>query len=299
MRMSKVCVVLWAMVGCLLVQTSQAQVGGIGVFEGETLFAEGTHISQGLIYRRESRNQSDNLASRTLEEYIFVTGVSYGVRSQLTFAALIPYIVRTVTDSRQNENETWRGIGDIAFLARQRLYKKDWYRGSFNLSVTGGIELPTAGREQNGASNLPGQQLGSETFDPFAASGATYEQGRLRVDGVLFYKISTTDQGVNPGNVTTVKLDAGWRFLLPKVYPGPSAKANLGIVWRHEGVTLYNGSASQGSGSNQVKIRPKLSSHPRPNWDVAFSIDIPVHQDYGGGQLEQDVEIFFAFGFRF
>lgn len=301
MRMSKGVALLGVVIGLVWVQASHAQVGGIGVFEGETLFAEGTHISQSAIYRRESRDQNNNLASHTLEEYVLVTGVSYGFRPQLTFASLIPYVVRTVKERGPNEEKrsTWSGIGDVVFLARQRLYKKDWYRGSFNISVTGGVEFPTAGKAQSSVSESSYQRLGSGTFDPFVASGVTYELGRLRVDGVLFYKITTVDQNLNPGNITTVKFDAGWRALLPKVYPGPSAKVGFGLAFKHEGVSRLNGTASLGSGSRLITIRPKLSSHPRPNWDVELSADIPVHEQHGGEQLKQDPEIFLAFGYRF
>jgi len=290
------------------VQPLYAQSGGIEIFAGETLFDQGLRLSESYLhdYRASVREGSDgahNSNGRRFEEHRFVTGVDYGALPNLTFSALVPLVYRE--DRTRTTSGTVRrrahGLGDIAALAKYRIYKRDWEQSTFNLSLIGGLELPTGRTGQRDSSSRlpPYLQVGSGSWDPLTAVAATVSIGRFRSDAHAFYKLNAEGaQDYQEGDFFAVEWDLKYRFLHME-YPGPTAGAKIGIQWRHEQRDRQDGSHVDNTGSSQLVLRPGLSLHPTPNTDISLGFDFPVYQHVRGRQLVRDVRTFFALGIRF
>ena len=297
-----------ALLAGLPARPASGQEGGIEVFAAETLFEQGTRLSASYLYKRKGHLQRgsgevSDPQDRLFEEHRFVAGLDHGVLPRLTVSALLPVVyrhLRATTGGTRNHQEAF-GLGDIALLGKYRLYKTDWPRSSLNLSLVGGLELPTGdtGAREDGVRLPPSVQVGSGSWDPFTALSANMSLNRLRFDALVFYKINTEGtQEFEDGDFLALETDVAYRFL-HTVYPGPTAAARLGIQWRHQwraeqhGVTLVN------SGSDEILLRAGLGFHPVPGVDLTLSVDIPLYQDFRGEQLAFDVRTFFALGIRF
>ena len=291
-----------------LSRTASAQSGGIEIFAGQTLFDQGVRISLSHLYERkgsiyQGSTRKHNSADSLYEEHRAVAGVDYGLLPDLTLSALVPYV--HIEQRTRGPSGTLRqrahGLGDIAALAKYRIYKTDWEQSTFNLSILGGLEFPTGETDSRDAGmRLPATlQVGSGSWDPIMAVAATLSLGRWRYDANTLYKVNTEGaQKYREGDFFSVEFDAKYRFW-HTAYPGPSAAAKIGIQWRHEQPDRRDGRHVDSTGSNQLALRPGLSFHPMPNLDVNISVDLPVYQHMGGTQLARDLRTFVAVGFRF
>lgn len=285
-----------------------AQDGGIEIFSGETLFYQGTRVAVAHLYRQKSglydgsRHISDP-QDRSLEEHRAVLSLNYGLRADLTVAALVPTIDRHFeqdTPSGTRRIDTW-GLGDIALIGKYRFFTRDGNQSSFNTSFIGGIEVPTGETDERdgGVRVAPDLQPGSGSWDPFAALAATFSHRRMRFDGQAFYKLNTRGtQDFDDSDLVSVGTSAAYRFIHEK-YPGPSHSARLGVVWQHQTRARSRGDTVANSGSDQILLRPGLTFHPDPALDIVINVDVPVFQHYRGQQLGLDVRTFLALGIRF
>jgi hypothetical protein len=289
---------------CLLAGTSGAQQGGIEVFAANTLFASGTRVSATGIFERKGTLMSgtsevpDPLgASRTDSRLIL--GVDHGLRSNVTVSALFPWVHKDLTTTAGDTTSS--GIGDVALMAKWRPYKRDWRRGGFQISAVGGVETPTGVTDESeGGMQLPPElQPGLGAWNPFVAITSNLNFDRVRFDGNVFYKENTEgSQDYEKGDFFSAELDAAYRFWHEQ-YPGPTAKAKVGVQWRREDRATLAGMSVANSGSTQVFLKTALSCHPVPNIDLSISADLPLSQDFNGTQLATDYRVFLRFGVRF
>ena len=281
-----------------------AQQGGIEVFTAETLFASGTRVSLTHIYASSGTlfRGSDDVADpldREFDEHRTVVGVDHGLSPDLAVSVLIPWVSRSLESNGSDPDGS--GIGDVALLAKRRIYKRDWKQSAFFLSGIAGVELPTGDTgEREAASRLPPElQPGAGAWNPFVALSSTLSLGRWRFDGQAFYKFNMEGtQDFEFGDFLAVSVDGAYRFLHTK-YPGPTASARLGLQYRHQGRAQLNDVRLTDTGSDEVRARAGLTWHPAPNWDITFAVELPIHQDFHGEQLGLDVRTFAAIGLRF
>ncbi len=289
--------------GILLLGGLSAQEGGIEIFAGETLFQEGTRVSLTEIYKRKSlydgSDQVRDPLNRTFEEWRTVVGVDYGVLPDVTVSALVPFVWRS---QRQNGPDlSARGLGDVALLGKYRVYDKQWKGGGFNWAMVGGIEMPTGDTDatKNTMRLPPHVQVGTGAWNPFLASAVTYEQGRFRADGVLFYKFNQGGaQDLRKGDFLFLSGRVGYRFLHVK-YPGPTLGASAGLIYRHEGKDRVSGQTQRNSGSDQLHLAVGLTGHPIPAVDLFLGAEVPLYQHFDGRQLGRDIALALKFGIRF
>lgn len=285
-----------------------AQSGGIEVFAGGTLFDKGFRFSQSHLYERRGNlyrgsNRVSNSQDLLFEEHLFVTGIDYGALPDLTLSALIPVVynhmrIRTPTGTSKTSAS---GLGDIAALAKYRVWKTDWARSTFNWAIIAGIEAPSGETDEydNGMRLPPLMQPGSGSWDPIAATGVTLSLNRLRFDGLFLYKANTEGtQSYDDGDFFVMDVDAAYRFLHTK-YPGPTASAKIGIQFRHQGVAKQNKRKVANTGTNQIIVHPGLTLHPKPGLDLSIAVEVPVYRDVRGTQLVRDIRTVLAFGIRF
>jgi len=281
-----------------------AQEGGIEVFAGETLFERGFRLSFTELYKPKrdlfsGSNEISDPDNQSLDEYRSVVGIDYGLDRNSTLTMLVPFV------DRQSRSATGRftatGLGDVALLAKHRLYHEEGHGSTFNWAAIGGLELPTGATDARDAGELlpPSVQLGKGSWNPFLASSVTAGFGRSRFDATVFYKLNTEgDQQYQDGDFFSASVSAGYRFLHYK-YPGPTFGARLGLQWRHEGRAEQNGMSVTNSGADELLLTPGLSIHPIPRMDLNIGARVPVYQHYNGEQLGRDTELVFALGFRF
>lgn len=284
--------------------STAAQEGGIEVFAAGTLFARGTRVSLSHIYKRsgtlhDGDDEISDPLDRVFKEHRAVLAVDHGIHSNLTVSALVPIVYKELESDAGDVDSA--GLGDVALLAKYRFIKNDWKRGAFMLSAIGGLELPTgATGERDAGFRLPPElQPGRGAWNPFVGLSANVNLNRYRFDANAFYKLNTEgSQDFEKGDFFALELAAAYRFLHTK-YPGPSASARIGLQWRHEGRSEQDGASLDNSGSDELRLRPGLGWHPKPNIDIALAVDIPLHQDFNGQQLGLDYRTFLAIGIRF
>jgi hypothetical protein len=282
----------------------RAQQGGIEVLAAETLFASGTRVSLSHIYKRKgtlfrgSTEVADPLG-RSLDEHWLVTGIDYGLRADVTLSALVPLVSKSLNSGAGDVSA--QGLGDVALVAKYRAYKRDWRRSTFNFATIGGVETPTGktNATQGGVTLPPGLQPGLGSWNPFVGLSANLSLDRFRYDALALYKLNTEGAaGYEKGDFDTFAISAKYRFLFRK-YPGPTAGARLGLIWRHEGQASQYGVPQVNSGSRELLLHLGLGWHPRPGIDVSLAADFPLNQTYEGEQLGLDYRTFLAVGVRF
>ena len=288
--------------------STEAQEGGIEVFAAGTLFDDGWRVSESYLYKRKGTlyrgtSEVSDPQDRLFEEHRAVTGIDYGLFPGLTLSALFPVVYKRQEQRVAGSRETLEsfGLGDIALLGKYRVYKDDWKRGAFHLSLIGGLEFPTGDTDadEDGIRLPPSLQPGSGSWDPFAAVATNLNLNRVRLDALAFYKLNTEgSQDFKEGDFFALEFAAAYRFWHTK-YPGPTASARVGVQWRHRERAELDGKWLTDSGSDEIVLRPGLTFHPLPSIDLTLSVEVPVYRDLNGEQLGRDVRAFLALGFRF
>ena len=287
----------------LVCSSTSAQEGGISLFSAPTLYASGTRVSIGYVAREEgglyqgSSEITDPLA-RSLSERRLVLGLDYGLRRDLTLSLLVPHVTKELSSSLGEQRST--GPGDVALLAKQRLYKRDWQGGAANLSLIAGLELPTGSTDERDGGLLlePSLQPGSGSWDPVIALAGNLSDGRWRLDATALYKENREgDQDFAASDLLTIGVRGRYR-VLHAPYPGPSLGLDLGLHWRLEGSAEQEGVSLEDSGASELLLRPGIEFHPWPNWDISLSLDLPLALDYEGEQLGFERRLVLALGIR-
>lgn len=274
-----------------------AQSGGIEIFSGETLFAEGTRISLSHLYeqRTDLYQGSDTVDNSTDPEFTrsrLILGYTYGLGARFSIGGLLPVVdVEHSDNSGPSTGDT--GFGDTTVFGKWRLYTADSPRGSRNLSIVGGIEAPT------GQTGSVQPQPGSGSWDPFVAFAFTNSVRRWRFDSVALFKVNGTGtDNRDTGDEFSLGAAMAYRYL-HRPYPGASHAARLGLLWQSQGSSSLSGSKVGDTGSERLYLRPALSFHPNPAIDISINVDLPLSQHYSGTQLGDDFRTFFAVGYRF
>jgi len=277
-----------------------AQSGGIEIFAGETIFSHGTRVSLSHLYEERGTayagaNETANPTDAEFTRHRLIAGYNYGLNARVTLGALVPFIDPELqfdaTGGRASLGES--GLGDTSLFGKYRLYTKDAYRRSFNVSFIGGMEVPT------GQTGSVGPTPGDGSWDPFGAFAITESIGRWRFDGLLLYKWNTEgNRGVEFGDELSLGASMAYRYW-HKPYPGPSHSARIGLLYQDIQSDRRSGSSLANTGSERLFLRPALGFHPIPAIDLSINVDVPLYQRFDGTQLGFDFRTFVAFGFRF
>ena len=284
-----------------------AQEGSLDVLDGETLYENGWLFTLGYEYERreglrEGRDRVDDPLDRRLEDHTTALGVHYGLRYNLQLSAIVPYINRTFTLDRPAGPNRFsaEGPGDAAVVAKWRYHRWDDVGKALNFAVLAGVELPT-GRDdvkEDGILLAPEIQPGSGSWDPSLGTAVTYEPGRWRFNAAVMYQSNGEGgQDFKSGDELFGELAVGNRFWL-EPYPGPFMRLDAILRFRHTWRARQDGDIVHDSGGDLVTVGATLAFRPQPTLDFQLFVEIPVYQFLEGTQLEEDLSVFFAFGFR-
>jgi hypothetical protein len=290
----------------LVASMAAAQDGGIEIFAGETIFAEGTRVSLAHIWKTKeglldgSSSISDEDSQRFVEHRT-VLGINHGIARGWSLSALIPYVERSLDTNKVILDRRGSGAGDVSLILKRRFHVDDWNRSAWHSAWIAGVELPTGetGERDGGVRLDPSLQPGSGSMDPFLGLASTLDLDLWRFDAVALYKENTEGaQDYEEGDKLTLALSGKCRFLHEK-YPGPSASATVGLKWSHTWRSSSDGLTKQDSGGEALLVKFGLGYHPRPNIDMGVSLDLPLYEDLNGTQLGLDSRVQLSLGFRF
>lgn len=297
-----------SIVGLGLAVPSMAQSGALDLFVGETLFVGGTraaltwlHVAGGDLVRNGDQVANPDDIERDRD--VVVASWNTNLKRGLDLALVLPWVSNNATFSGSGGvlSTDEGGIGDLAFVLKQRVYNDVWNRGAWNVSVLGGVETPTGETSEKTAGELnpPSLQPGSGSWDPFVGVASTWEQGRFRFDSQVFWQtFGEGDQDSQSGDLVSVEFDVGYRALMTQ-YPGPTISTKAGVRWRHRGRGEQSGAFLENSGGDDISLITAVGWHPSPEWDVSFRIELPVYEDFNGAQLETDYRALIGIGLRY
>lgn len=283
------------------------QEGSLDVLDGETLYESGWLFTLGYEFeereglRRGNERVSDPLNLRLVEQTAAL-GVHYGLRHDVQLSLVAPYVSRTLTldDPAGADRHAEEGFGDAALVVKWRWHRWDDTGKALNFAVLAGLELPT-GDDDPGSLALPSGpelQIGSGSWDPSLGAAVTYEPWRWRFNAAVLYQYNGEgSRDFKDGDELFAELAVGNRFWL-EPYPGPFMRADLLLRWRHQGRSTLDGDLLHDSGGELWTLGLTWAFRPRPTVDLQIFVEYPVYQDVEGTQLEEDLSVFFALGFR-
>lgn len=281
-----------------------AQSGGIETLTGEMLFTGGSRVSVSHLHREGGGLQAGSNSvvdplNQSYSEDRTTFGFDYGITSRFGFTALLPMVQKS-RDRGATTTES-SGLGDLSILFKWLVAHDYWERSGWHVAAAIGTELPTGetGVRDAGVLVSPGMQPGSGSWDPFVSLSANLELDRWRFDAIALYKDnhSGTQQWEN-GDSLALDFVGAYRFL-HKQYPGPSANVKLGLLYRDQAQATSMGVPVVSSGSELWLGKFGLAWHPQPQWDIGFSLDVPLSSTYGGLQVPFDYQVSLSVGLRF
>lgn len=193
------------------------------------------------------------------------------------------------------------GLGDLAVVAKYRLWKHDLTLFSVNWTVFAGVEAPTGrtNSREHGDRLAPDLQPGSGSWDFIAATAATLEIDRFKVNAVVrAVRNGRGTQDFKAGDTLSGELTLGYRVIVEK-FPGPLLRLQAGLEWTHEFRARQDGHRLRDSGSDTLVIRPAAVFWPRAWLGLVLEADIPLYQDVGGRQLALDFGVSLSVSIRF
>lgn len=222
----------------------------------------------------------------------------YGVTRDLTVGATLPILERRLrfdTPAGERRTITAEGLGDLALTAAYRVYRKDVRRGTTQLSLLGGLTLPSGdtGIEDRDLPQLtgapgtrlpPGLQLGSGSIDAVAGLAGMRNMDRLTVYADVQGKLDTEGaQEFQAGHQLFYDLTADY-VLLPA--------RNLFAVVELDGAFAeraeQGGQTIRDSGGHLLFVSPGIQYLPIPPLILEVSVQVPIARNLYGRQLAPD-----------
>ena len=240
-------------------------------------------------------------------------GAAYGVTSQLTISAELPYIRRD--DLREGKHShsggvttnavaplgSVTGLGDASVLARYSL------AGGL-LALIGGIKVPTGGTH---ARDLAGERLetehqpGTGSWDPIAGAALGVPLGWAKLDASVLYQFAGKGaQATRLGDRLQAGLALSHRF-------GPGEHhhdagepehhhaswevfASTSVEW--EGRQAIAGAVEAESGGTTVWLTPGVRYNSASQISFAAAVGVPVWQDIRASHPDNRLRLIVSLG---
>lgn len=232
--------------------------------------------------------------AQTVESHLF--GAMYAPHPRLTFAVLLPYVLKDTAFLGQGAGHVrTNGIGDAKLVFMLPFVQKGTQKTQFNLAVG----FPTGSIEESApdGQRLPyALQLGSGTYDIFW--GLTYTGKHRRVSwGGQFegiYRLGTNSVGYRLGSVYAT---SAWIGGSPAEWLSVSARLAYARINNIHGEdptldkTLNPMNDNKKYGGSHVFMGPgvNLLLPFLGGQRLAFEVLIPVYQSVDGPQLADDI----------
>lgn len=209
---------------------------------------------------------------RRLHQLQFPTVLVYGATAKTALFGMVPFIYRDLS-----EGETG-GIGDLTFLVRQEIAKKDWPLKTWRLALLGGIEIPSGD-----------DPFSSHSIDFPLGLVTSFQTHRLEIDADVHYKINTIGASTDHGDNLFYNLAYQHR-VFPWRLPEAGIPNQLNLVlemngqWTQKDKTV-GGTVNANSGGNTIFLSPGIQ-YVMKRVILETSFQYPIFQEPNGSQLK-------------
>lgn len=253
------------------------------------------YLSVGSMYQDGSKisNADHELETHLTQQFTFF----YSLSDRFSLSALIPVPRRhseQLTSQGQLVVGNQFGLGDVAFLARSKVYIGHDIENTYILSLQAGAKLPTGA---TGGTDSQGQlldahvQLGTGSTDILAGASAFAANDRLAV--IVNLLGSITGKGSNGhqfGNLLNYDATLRYRFW-PEEYDSPQFFATFSANGEIRGHEVQNGLVDPNSGGNVVYVSPGLQMFISSALIIELSYQQPILHNLYGQQLGEDYRL--------
>ncbi len=257
--------------------------------------------------RRDGAGITDPM-QRDIDVFVQPVGVlPYAITPMWTTRVVVPFVRKSMdftAPGGARGNYTTSGVGDVLVDTKWIFFSNNQLKGTTRLGIQGGVKIPLGG---TGATMPDGTlaprplQVGSGSWDfPFKAL-FTMTRDRFGLIANTGYRINTSDDGIDAGNVFSYDVALGFR-LAPWVYKTLRDKSLIvyvelnGEVARRDEIA---GTPNPDSGGHVLFLSPDIQWIPTPWLLFEGSVQFPIVQDLNGTQLEYDTRFQLGTRFRF
>lgn len=203
-----------------------------------------------------------------------------------------PLFVESRLELPGGGSETVSGPGDVVVSVKHRFYRWVGPWADRHAAVEVGLKLPTGATDRPAGAALPvalGHRLQPGTGSVDGLINVVYQQARRRwgfaVDAG--YRLNGEGDDYRQGDEAQLNLGAQY-VLFPRVYtrPGHEVFAVLEGTLVGSGRDRFRGAALPGTGRSALLVAPGLQYVATERLFLDLSVQFPVWEDVGRGELE-------------
>ncbi len=245
---------------------------------------------------------------RDIDVFVQAFGVlPYAITPMWTTRVVVPFVRKSMdftTPGGTRSDYATSGVGDILVDTKWVFFSSNRLKGTTRLGIEGGVKIPLGGtdaRMPDGAVAPRGLQLGSGSWDFPLKALFTMARDRFGLLANIGYRINTSDDGIDAGNVFSYDVALGLR-LAPLVYKSLRDKSLMVYLELNGEVAPRDkalGTPDPDSGGHLLFLSPDIQWIPTPWLLFEGSVQFPILQDLNGTQLEYGTRFQFGTRFRF
>ncbi|MEE8116053.1 MAG: transporter [Gemmatimonadales bacterium] len=257
--------------------------------------------------RRDGVGITDPM-QRDIDVFVQTFGIlPYAITPMWTTRVVVTFVRKSMdftAPGGARRDYTTSGVGDVLVDTKWAFFSRNQLKGTTRVGIEGGVKIPLGG---TGATLPDGTvaprplQVGSGSWDfPFKAL-FTMTRDRFGLLANTGYRINTSDDGFEAGNVFSYDIAVGLR-LAPRVYKTLKDKSlmlYLELNGEVAGRDEIAGAPNVDSGGHVLFFSPDLQWLLTPWLLFEGSVQFPIVQDLNGTQLKHDIRFQLGTRFRF
>ena len=232
-----------------------------------------------------------------------VVGV-YGITGKLAVFGIMPVLDKKLDldTPMGRKTRSTSGPGDITFLARYTVWKKDEPGRTFRIAPFAGLEFPSGeDDEEDSFGKLPQTlQLGSGSWDPSLGIVITKQTLDRQIDASISYKLNTEAKDFEFGDVARLDISYQHRISPRKLEFGVPAFVytvlESSLIWQDN--NRLSGIDDINSGGTTWFLTPGMQ-YVEKRFVAEIAVQLPVVQDLNGETLENDFTAILSFRVNF
>ena len=232
-----------------------------------------------------------------------VVGV-YGITEKLAVFGIVPVLDKKldVDTPMGRKTRSTSGLGDITFLARYTIWKKDGPGRTLRIAPFFGLEVPTGeDKKRDSLGRLPQTlQLGSGSWDPLLGIVITRQTLDWQIDASASYKFNIEANNFEFGDIARLDLSYQHRILPRKLEFGVPAFVYAvlenSLTWQDN--NKVDGVDDRNSGGASWFLTPGIQ-YVSKRFVAEAAVQLPVVQDLNGEALENDFTAILSFRVNF
>mgnify|MGYP000432222542 CR=1 FL=1 len=208
-------------------------------------------------------------------QYFLITGLFYGITTDLTLRANIPVVLERRVGSKSST-----GVGDVVLLSKYRFWRHDAIGAQDALTALVGVKLPT------GKTSVT-PSLGSGAFDFIMGLVIGRDSRRWTLSADIQSVLKTEgSNNIRVGHQFLANTAFGIRPWLGE-YTDPDFIIMTELNWRGQLRSTQSGASLANSGGHRLFVAPGFTLIYR-NWGLRGGVQIPIYQELNGNQRSDD-----------